>query len=122
MALKKNQASENYLDLVPVKNPVLKWHTDLRDRVVLEKENTGAFNTIAQKLLGKPRISKIHLDAMGTFIWPLLDGQKTVEDVAKLVKERFGENAEPLYPRLITYLRNLESYNFIIMQNTHSVK
>ncbi len=33
------------------------------------------FNTIAQKVFGKPRFTKVHLDEMGTFIWPLIDGK-----------------------------------------------
>ena len=70
-------------------------------------------NTIAQKVFGKPRFTKVHLDAQGTFIWPLIDGEKTVADIAALVKEEFGEKAEPLYPRIVKYFQIVESYNFI---------
>ena len=49
------------------------------------------FNTIAQKVFGKPRFSKVHLDEMGTFIWPEIDGAKTVQELALLVKEHFGD-------------------------------
>ena len=55
----------------------------------------------------------MHLDAQGTFIWPLIDGEKTVADIAALVKEEFGEKAEPLYPRIVKYFQIVESYNFI---------
>ena len=79
----------------------------------LEIENKGAFNTIAQKLFGKPRYTKIHLDDNGTFIWPLIDGRKTVEDIAALVKDEFGEKAEPLYPRIVKYFQIMESYHFV---------
>lgn len=81
--------------------------------MVLEIENKGAFNTIAQKLFGKPRYTKIHLDDNGTFIWPLIDGRKTVEDIAALVKDEFGEKAEPLYPRIVKYFQIMESYHFV---------
>lgn len=110
---KKEGSDINYLDLIPRRNEALKWHRDLKERVILEIENTGIMNTIAQKVFGKPRFTKVHLDAQGTFIWPLIDGEKTVADIAALVKEEFGEKAEPLYPRIVKYFQIVESYNFI---------
>ena len=110
---KKEGSDLNYLDLIPRRNEALKWHRDLKERVILEIENTGIMNTIAQKVFGKPRFTKVHLDAQGTFIWPLIDGEKTVADIAALVKEEFGEKAEPLYPRIVKYFQIVESYNFI---------
>ena len=48
---KKEGSDINYLDLIPRRNEALKWHRDLKDRVILEVENTGVMNTIAQKVL-----------------------------------------------------------------------
>lgn len=110
---KKNESQINYLDLIPERAAELRWHTDLKDRIILEVENTGVFNTIAQKVFGKPRFTKVHLDANGSFIWPLIDGQKTVAEIADKVKEQFGEKAEPLYPRIVKYFQMMESYHFI---------
>lgn len=114
---KKKKADINYLDLIPEKSSSLKWHTDLKERVILEVENTGIMNKIAQNLFNKPRFTKVHLDANGSFIWPLIDGKRTVEDIAVLVKEQFGEAAEPLYPRIIKYFQIVESYHFIRFVN-----
>ena len=75
----------NYLDLIPETNQSIRWHRDLKQRIILEIENKGMFNTIAQKVFGKPRFSKVHLDEMGTFIWPEIDGAKTVQELALLV-------------------------------------
>lgn len=114
---KKKTADINYLDLIPEKNSSLKWHTDLKERVILEVENTGIMNKIAQSLFNKPRFTKVHLDANGSFIWPLIDGKRTVADIALLVKEQFGDAAEPLYPRIIKYFQIVESYHFIRFVN-----
>lgn len=114
---KKKTADINYLDLIPEKSSSLKWHTDLKERVILEVENTGIMNRIAQSLFNKPRFTKVHLDANGSFIWPLIDGKRTVADIALLVKEEFGEAAEPLYPRIIKYFQIVESYHFIRFVN-----
>ncbi len=114
---KKNEPQINYLDLIPQQSGELKWHRDLKNRVILEVENTGLFNTIAQKVFNKPRFTKVHLDGQGSFIWPLIDGQKAVADLAELVKAEFGEAAEPLYPRIVKYFQIMESYHFVKFLN-----
>ena len=114
---KKNEPQINYLDLITKQNREIRWHRDLKQRVILEIENTGAFNTIAQKVFGKPRFTKVHLDPNGSFIWPLIDGEKTVSEIAVLVKEQFGEKAEPLYPRIVKYFQIMESYHFVSFIN-----
>lgn len=114
---KNDRADINYLDLIPQKAEGMGWHKDFRERVILEIENTGLFNRIAQKVFGKPKVSKVHLDDMGSFIWPLIDGERTVQDIALLVRESFGEKADPLYPRIIKYFQIVESYHFIRFLN-----
>ena len=110
----------NYLDLIPVRAEELQWFTDRRDRIVLKVENTGLFNKIAQKVFNKPQFTKVHLDQQGTFIWPLIDGERTVADIAALVRDEFGEAAEPLYPRIVKYFQIVESYHFIKFANKPS--
>ena len=54
---------------------------------------------------------------MGSFVWPLIDGEKDITEIGKTVKEHFGEKAEPLYERLAKYFQILESYGFISVKN-----
>ena len=119
---KKQNMDINYLDLIPETNQSIRWHRDLKQRIILEIENKGMFNTIAQKVFGKPRFSKVHLDEMGTFIWPEIDGAKTVQELALLVKEHFGDKAEPLYPRIVKYFQIMESYEFVHFINKKTEK
>lgn len=107
---------QNYLDKKPIKNSVIAWNTDDDGIVTLEIENKGLFNRIAQKVFRKPKISFVHLDENGSFIWQVIDGERSVSDIADLVEERFGEAAHPLYERLIKYLEILSSYSFIKLQ------
>ena len=110
---KKNIISENYLERKPLRVDGINW-TVVEDKLVtLELENTGIFNRIAQKIFKKPKITYIHLDEMGSFIWPLLDGDKTIIQLGEYVKKEFGENANPLYERLAKYFQILDSYHFI---------
>ena len=114
---KKHDSQINYLDLIPKQSEEIRWHRDLKERVIIEVENRGIFNRIAQKVFGRPRFTKVHLDGNGTFIWPLIDGERSVADIAALVHEKFGEKAEPLYPRIVKYFQIMESYHFIKFLN-----
>lgn len=108
----RSKKKDNYLELKPLRNEKIPWSKD-GEQVTLEIENKGVWNRLFQKLLKKPRISYIHLDEIGSFVWPLSDGEKTITEIGKAVKNRFGDKAEPLYERLAEYFRILESYNFI---------
>lgn len=111
--MSKKIVAENYLEKIPVHKASLKWSIDENEKVTLEIENRGLANKLAQIILKKPKVSFIHLDEMGNFIWPLIDGEKNIYRLGKLVKEHFGEKAEPLYERLAQYFHTLESYKFI---------
>lgn len=86
----------------------LAWSTDEAGIVTLHKENTGLFNKAAQKLLHKPRVSHIHLDKMGSFVWPRIDGQRTVGQLADLAAEQFGPKADPV--RCIPAWQNISRF------------
>lgn len=113
MSKRKKVESKNYLDSIPRPSDVYRSVIDEQGAVTILQENKGLFHWLAQKMFHKPRISQIHLDEMGNFIWPLVDGQHSVNEIAVLVREEFGEKAEPLYPRLVQYFHNLERYGFV---------
>ena len=105
--------SENYLDRCPVRLEKLDWSADDKGIVTLSIENKGFFNRLAQTFFKKPKISYIHLDEMGSFVWQLIDGEKTIFEIGASVKEHFGEKAEPVYERLAQHFRILNSYGFV---------
>lgn len=107
------KTSENYLEKIPLRNPEIKWTADEKGMVTLQVENKGVANKIAQKLLKKPKKSYIHLDENGSFIWPLIDGEKDIIAIGEKVKEHFGEKADPLYERLVKFFQILENYSFV---------
>ena len=111
--MKKNIKNENYLERKPICKNGLNWSKDENGNVTLEMENKGVANRIMQKLIKKPKTSYIHLDEMGSFVWPLMDGEKDILEIGKFVEEHFGEKANPLYERLSQYFKTLEKYNFI---------
>lgn len=114
MAKKKQ---ENFLDYIPKRNVLYKWEMNGKNHVEVAVKNRGMFNRIAQLLFRKPKVSKIELDELGSFIWQQLDGTKTVYEIGNAVKEQFGRKAEPLYERLCEYIKILHNNRFIVYEN-----
>ena len=104
---------KNYLDYIPVVSEKHTWDVEDDGSVTIHMVHRGFYAAIAQKLFHRPRVSHIHLDEVGSFIFPYLDGQRTVGDIAALVHEEFGEAAEPLYDRLVQYMKILHNNGFI---------
>ena len=67
-------------------------------------------------IFGRPELSYVRLDEMGSFVWGLMDGQRTVYDIAVKVSGQYGEDAEPLYDRLVQYMVMLSENGIIKMK------
>lgn len=104
---------KNYMDYVPCCNPRYTWDIDREGIVTVHVVNQGFYNRLAQKLFGKPPVSHIRLDGYGSFVWKQMNGMRTVYEIAGLVKERFGEEAEPVIDRLVKYFQILYQNKFI---------
>lgn len=113
MKKKKIVIPANYLDRIPMRASSVGWKTDEKGIVTLEVENKGWANRLAQVVFFRPKVSYIHLDRFGSFVWGLIDGEKCISELGKAVDEAFGEEAHPLYERLAQYFRILDSYHFV---------
>ena len=103
----------NFLDFIPVGNPLYTWNVDKKGIVTVDVVNKGFYNRLAQKLFKKPRISHIALDEYGSFVWQQMDGKRNVFEISKLVEEKFGDEAEPIVERLVRYFQILYQNKFI---------
>ena len=115
--MKKNpKISKNYLEFRPCRAEGLDYRCEADGKITLLIENKGFFNRVAQTVFKKPKVSQVHLDEMGSFLWPLLDGERDLLALGELVDAKFGESAHPLYERLAKYCQILESYHFITLK------
>ncbi len=108
---------DNFLDYIPKHNSLIPFEENKDGNVEILRKNRGLFNRIAQIFFRKPKISRIELDTFGSFIWKQIDGKKDVYQIGRLVKDKFGEEAEPLYERLAKFLHILRSNDFILYVN-----
>jgi hypothetical protein len=104
---------DNFLDYVYSVNSDLIWALNESGEVIIDMENKGFTNRIAQKFFKKPKVSHITLEGMGSYIFTLIDGQRSVFEIGKLLKEKYGDEAEPLYERLSVYMKRLEELGYI---------
>ena len=114
MAKKK---ADNFLDYIPKHNSLYEYRTNEKGMIEVGMLNRGLFNRIAQIFFKRPKISWIELEGMGSFIWNQIDGKRNVYEIGKLVKEKYGQEAEPLYERLSTYIKILHNSCFIVYEN-----
>lgn len=110
----KKKRSSNYLDLVYKVREDLRWNVSEDGVVVVEMENKGFAARIAQIFFKRPAVSHITLEGMGSFIFLQIDGKRSVLEIGSLVRNEFGDEAEPLYERLCVYIRKLEQVGFVV--------
>lgn len=105
--------SKNYLDYVPIISARNTWSVQVNNIVTMHVIHRGFYAWIAEKFFRCPHVTHIDLDAMGSFVFQNIDEQRNVGMIANLLSEKFGEDAEPLYERLIMYMRILYNNGFI---------
>lgn len=113
MSKKQNKADKNYLDRIPKINDK-KWEVLEDGMVEVVVENTGFYNTVAQKIFKKPRYSFIKLDEYGSYVWQQIDGKKSIFEIGKNLKNHHKGASNQLYERLATYFGILEKNDYIV--------
>jgi hypothetical protein len=64
-----------------------------------------------------PAQTYFNLDSYGSFVWSHCNGEYTVGDIARLMSEEFGTEADPVMERLIVFFRILIGRKLIILQD-----
>ena len=89
----------NLLGLAPVHSA--SWE-EVEGKVVVIRPHptTSGVRGLLDRFFHKMSASRIRLDEVGGFAWLHMDGERTVAEVAALMKERFGEEVHPAEERL----------------------
>ena len=93
----------------------MSWEKNERGEVVitikLEPSKPGLFSGFFRE----PTERKIILDAVGSFVWELMDGERTVGEIAERVSERFKLHRREAQTSLLAYLQMLASKGLIAL-------
>lgn len=108
------ESLEAWLDLVPVQNKDVKT-SEGEGGVVLLIPMNSLLDFLAKRIHGRYR--KLKLDGQGAFVWNLCDGKQSVREIGNRLRERFGDEAEPLYERLVAFLMDLRRRHLIDLKS-----
>ncbi len=103
---KQGKSAPNYLDNVPVQ------------RVGHEAGENGLLILLRPKFMRGPfawwlqprlrsRHFRVKLDEVGSAAWPLIDGKRSILEIAELLHEKLGERVEPRYERVSSFIAEL---------------
>lgn len=114
--MKERRYNRNMLDMVPKQRMDITWTEEENGNVVVELEHRGFYAKIAQSCFQRPRVSKIHLDALGSYTWKQIDGSRSLYEIARRVGHQFGKQAEPLYERFLSFIQILRRHGFVELE------
>jgi hypothetical protein len=103
---------KNALELVPVKSRRIGWVED-GGLIKLKIYRNHWYDKIMHRVFKTPLEVTIDLDEIGSHVWRLIDGERTIADIGNKLQEELGEKVEPTYPRLIMFMRYLYNESFI---------
>lgn len=109
----KNSPESNLLDYIPVRQ--IEWQENPETNLIIilkPKFDNKFLRKYFLPQLKSPNF-KVNLDEYGTRIWNLIDGQRTVMQIADSLRDTYGESVEPVYERVGTFMRSLETNKFI---------
>lgn len=106
--------NKNLLELVPIK-------------LVESEENDGKISLLIPRFKSKflqnfipknksPYV-KINLDNFGSEFWRNVDNNSNVEKIGMILKEKYGEEIEPVYERLNIFIYQLRRHGFLELKD-----
>lgn len=112
---KRIKRKDNFLKLIPLKNEKFEWKINDEGLVQIIIPRNGILDRIVRVFFKTPEVMRIDLDKYGSCVWNSIDGKRNVEEIGRILKEEFGNEIEPLYQRLATYINILRNNKFIIL-------
>jgi hypothetical protein len=102
----------NLLDLIPERTRTSRDEANGTVTVLIPRFGDSGVGRLLGKFIGK-RLISLHLDEMGTAVWRLCDGRRSVYEIGGYLEKEFGDRVEPVYERLAVFLRHMKKAGII---------
>lgn len=112
---KEDHKKDNFMLYVPVQKHMT--YQEKNGRILLVFKHNHPIQKLGFWLTKRPNVTDMELDELGSTVWRLIDGKRNVYEIGQEVKRKFGEDCEPLYERLIMFLRYLVRRGWINFEN-----
>ena len=110
----KEKPQENFMLYRPLRK-IEQWEVS-DEKVKLFFYHNKPVEKFMRWLIKKSNVSDLELDEMGSMVWQLCDGTKTVYDIALAMMERFNDTEQNSIDRLIMFLRYLSRRGWITFE------
>ena len=113
----------DFLRLKPVRSPMVKWEKnekgeikiiiplkkikEIREKVETDKRRKRKKPDLFSKFFPEPKEKRIQLDEIGSVVWELCDGNRTVKDIIDYLYEKYKLLPRESEISLNTYLNSL---------------
>jgi hypothetical protein len=106
------------LEAVPVRNEdFLKWDIDPKGLVTItHAKNLREWERWLMKRLGGSPILRRRLDAPGSDMWVLCDGEHDVAAICTEMDRKYKERIEPVLTRVVQFLEMLLARNLVYLR------
>ncbi len=101
----------NYLSLYPRRISEFEMNEDLITVNFIDPKPSFIEKLFFKKMTKKPY--KIDLDEIGTFVWSLCDGTKTVGYIVEKCREKFQDKVEPAEERVEMFIKQLSKNKLV---------
>lgn len=108
--------TDNFLEFIPER--AIEWALDEKGRVYLIKEKSK--NRIIRRLIdwfGRSRFFHIHLDEIGSEAWKIADGNLSLLEISRHLREKLGGRIEPAEDRVARFFAMLKKNGFVNLKN-----
>ncbi|MFZ0391615.1 MAG: PqqD family protein, partial [Calditrichia bacterium] len=101
----QEQIIKEWLPLIPLQKIDFKSDEQKKITLLIPHEE----NWFTQRFLPKPKhpAKKLHLDEVGSAVWNLCDGIRTVQEICGKLQESFQEKVSPVEERTVLFLQQM---------------
>lgn len=105
------------LDTVYAIQAGLDYEVDDRRIVTVLRKQDHWIQRCARKLKFRiPAYRRIAMDDFASFVFLSIDGSRTVQEIGEILAAQYGEQAHPLYERLLMFLQHIEKNEHFIVR------
>ena len=79
----------------------------------MEVTHRGIAAKVAQVAFNRPKVSQIHMDAFGSFIWKEINGEQSIYEIGQILEQTHEGASNQLYERLSAYFETLRRLHYI---------
>ncbi|WP_373599755.1 PqqD family protein [Paraclostridium bifermentans] len=103
------KTNEDILNIIFKKADNIEFEVNEDGIVTILEKQDHKIQKFFRKLKFKiPKYKKVELDKYGSYIFLQIDGSNSIEEIGKILEEKYGEESHPLYERLLLFLNHIE--------------